>query len=301
MANFKPEIVPINELDENNLPFSPGIDDSSGFVIDTGPRSLFKDGRALIDKAKILEFLKSTKLGARAIETVVDRFANLSEHPNRTIDIANDFINTRLGYKVQDLDADILPLSVQHGIQTNLSEQPLSVIYFSPVTCDQLAVMFLGNMVIYTPEDIEDVASLVIASYIEAGYTMALYEYFANIRWADGDGSLNNFKKYSRAAKRIVNDLIGHNEFMGEDPMLSTRIAGGVAFRRLFDTLSQSEALEDPNRLRYIERMRGSLCLSALRASDDDLFLGIASSIGKELEDAHIKAAVDVGFPKSVD
>lgn len=294
---IRPQLVRIDDVAAEALAFNP-FDDSGEMTV--GSRYVYRnDGKPLIDKELFKSFMKAGKGEKWASRNVTGIMTGLSDDPERAKALIDDFFDNRFCYTIQDAsDINTAPLSVRHGVHTNLSEDPLTMLYLSADTCDQFLGMFLANMTLFGQEDVDMVMDVVIQSYTEAGYLMALYEYLLSSRWTEGVFNERNYLRYSRAAKKLISELIGDSELSASDPsMLSGRIAGGYAFREVLSRLSAVGFDEDKG-IEIAESRRGQLCLRALRATEDEFFVSVASPLGEEQERAYLKAAIDFGRPR---
>jgi hypothetical protein len=300
MASDKPEIVPLDDISKE-IPYEIPYDEldhdrPEGF-------KYYDDGHPIITKEVMLSLLREHKVSRASSEFVINFFASRSPNPERTKELVSDFLFEQLAYKVQSGEDD-MPLSVQHAAihDASGSERPTTLVTLSPNTCEEFLGIFLSNIHTFDgSEEINYLADLAVRSYTEGAFVLAVYEHMLINRWLDESNQEQSFLQYSRAAKKILKGLIGDSEVLTDNLYdLGLRIAGSVAYDRMMSRLRASEYFSDGPVEEAIESYRSRLCLNAIRATDDDFFVGIASAIDKELRDAYVATAVATATPRIV-
>ncbi len=301
MAKYpKPEIVALNPSDAESLADRRHDDTSERYIADAFVYRA--DGTPIIDKAKMVHFLRDERRARNSFDFALNLFVNASGRPEATRRICDDFLYDELVYNVQSGEDDS-PLFVAHQSAHKADEgEYISQLELSPKTCEQFLGMFMSNITILgLDEEVDYLAALAMQSYTDGAIAMALYEHLMINRWLTSENQEHDFVRYTRVAKKLVKELIADHDFPTIDfNTTSIKIAGSIAFRRMMQRLESSGYFEDGPYEDAILRMRPQLCLKAIRATQDDFFIGIAAPLDRDLEDAYIKTAAGMAAPRSI-
>jgi hypothetical protein len=280
----------------------PAIDDSAGVNLEGF--SYYKDGRPIITRDKMLLKLRDENAAKDAAKYALGLFEAASDNPEKLRKISEEFMFEGFGYNVQSGEHDS-PLFVRNGVMrindVGLESEELSVVELSPKTCDQFLGVFLGEINTFPPfhEELNDLSDLAIRSYSEGAFAMALYDHLLVSRWLSGATNNRDYLRYTRAAKSLMKHIIGDDEFTPPDmETVRYRLAGGIAFRRMMERMKENYYFEDGPYEDRIDTFRGKLALRAIRSTHDDFFIGVASPLGEEEQEAYITTAALMSSPR---
>jgi hypothetical protein len=296
----KPEIVALNPSDAERLADRRHDDTSEWQLSDAFVYRA--DGTPIIDKDKMVHFLDNERRLRNSFDFALKLFVNASDRPEVTRRICDDFLYETLDCRVQNGKRD-MPLFVDHNSPHKKVEGKfVSKLELSPHSCEQFLGLFLRNIRILDLDDeVEYLASLAMQSYTDGAVAMALYEHLMINRWLTSENQESDFTHYTRVAKKLAKELIADQDFPTVDfSTTSIKIAGSVAFRRMMSFLRNSGYFEEGPIDDAILKTRPLLCLKAIRATQDDFFIGIAAPLDRDLENAYIKTAAGMATPRSV-
>lgn len=222
----------------------------------------------------------------------IDIFTAVSEKPEITLQLADDYFTQQLGYKAT-ADGD---LSVFQGVGNLTNNESSAIVLLSAKSIDQFVGIFWSNLTIFDEADMGDLADAAIDSVAIGFLAMAFYEHLLS----DVGDDERAYKRHVRAARRLMEGLIGSDEMTYAAEYDETRrLFAGVAFRTMVSRLEELGFGGHPGLDRVIAH-RASLCLGALRATQDEFFVSLASAKGEDEADAYIRAVVNHRFPHSV-
>lgn len=289
---------PIPEIGVHDI--VPGVDTEE---LDVEAFYFYGDKRPIVSKEVLLGSLRHGDTAKQASRYAIQLFTAASSRPDRVQEVASDFLYEHFGYNVQDGGSSDAPLFIRRGVhKVNDADNPLAVVELSPRSCDQFIGVFLSEIHVFPPfePELQVLADMAVKSYVEGAFTMALFEHFVVSRWLSETQVERDYKRYTRAAKKLMTELIGDNDFLSLDmDTIGNRLAGGVAYRRMMERLRNAGYFEDAPYGERIEKFRGKLALSAIRATNDDFFIGVASPLGEEVENAYIATAASMISPRS--
>lgn len=300
MAKYpKPEIVVLSPSDAESLADGRHDETSEWYVADAFVYR--SDGTPIIDKPKMLHFLRDERRARNSFDFALKLFVNASSRPEATRRVCDDFLYDELVYKVQSGEHDS-PLFVAHRSAHKADEgEFISQLELSPHTCEQFLGLFMSNLMIWMDEEVDQLAALAMQSYTDGAIAMALYEHLMINRWLTGENKEQDFVRYTRVAKKLVKELIADQDFPTVDfSTTSIKIAGSIAYRRMMQRLAESGYLEEGTFEEKILKSKAQRCLSAIRVTQDDFFIGIAAPLDSELEKAYIKTAASMAAPRSI-
>lgn len=283
----KPKLVPID--DSHDHPFEYDHDDHTpheGYIY-------YSDNHNVVTTSDIQKALENDKRKKYIKNQAINIFTSLSERPEITKELAEEFFTESLGLKVVE-DGD---LTVYNNVSNFTDNQASTVLLLPANTIDQFAGIFWSNLCTFEEDDIAEIRLAAIDSVTIAYSAMAFYEHLL------GESNYNDEKQYTkhvRAARRLLKELVGLDEIKySAEPEETKQIFAGLAFRKMISRLRSLNFDIDPG-FNIIEAKKGHLCLKALRATGDDFFVSIASAKGEELSNAYIKAVVNHRFPRSI-
>ena len=286
-----PEITTVDQI--------PILDATDRQKLDTF--SFFADGTPIIGKNELLAGLRGQKIAREACKFAIDLFVEHSPNPELTEQLADDYMYEKFGYNVQSGVNDS-PLIIRNNVQKVDSDDELSVLELSPRTADQFLGIFLSELTIFPPfkPELKILSNLAIRSYAEGAFTMALYDHLLINRWLRSEDPSKDFIRYTRAAKKLLAELIGEHDFDSPDlEAVRYRLAGGMAFSRMMGALSEAEYFDGGPYEERIRSFKGKLALRAIRATQDDFFIGVASPLGEEEQRAYLATAASMAPPRS--
>jgi hypothetical protein len=282
----KPKLVPYDDF--HDLPLNDGGDDNTpqrGYVF-------YDDAHKVVSKSDIQRVLDDEVRKKYIKSQAIKLFTELSDRPELTKEIADDFFTEHLGLKVVE-DGNV---TVYNNVSNFADDQASSVVILPANTIDQFAGMFWSNLVTFGERDIAIIRLAAIDSMAIACSAMAFYEHLLGEKNTDE----KQYIKHVRAARKLLKELVGLNDIQySAEPEETKQIFAGIAFRSMIERLKDLNFGSDPG-IDLIESKKGHLCLKALRATEDEFFVGIASAKGEELTNAYIKAVVNHKFPRSI-
>lgn len=254
----------------------------------------FRDKRPVLDTPALNQILNERITKLRIKNEAISFVATLSSSPERTIEQAETFLVEHFGTKVVD-DG---PIIIINGISGFVFDNDItSVGVLSTKTFDQFAAIFWSNLTTFDDEDVKFVSGITSEALTTSIYVMALYEHFLHTSTCCTEAE---YKRHVRAAKRMLQGLVGDNSFTyNSEPQNTREIFGRVAFDLAMKGLDEHGFSDDPG-YGCIDRFRAKQCLRAFQATGDEFFVGVAAPMSRELAYAHLQAAINLRIPKAV-
>lgn len=242
------------------------------------------------------------KENPRLNATVRGLFSNLADNGvfvNREI---RDYFNSEYMWQVQGGD-HAQPLTVHHNIMSPSGESNMLVV-LNVDSINVLSNTLARHMELFDyHEDQRELSEIAMDAYYCTGAAMAVYEHLIYGKWCSNNAQFGerNFKAHMRAARKIVQELIGAQDIPSDpDQLHPYQLFGGWVFDELLIQNMINSHFDGPG-LDVIIRNRAKLGALAYKLTEDRFFLGLVAPVGQELRDAYIKAATKQGTLRAVD